>query len=191
MKISHVQSLLSSSLSATCITVPENTPLFRNAVSVMDMARAYESDGATFFTTGDLVNALACCWYGFGWLHFGISYGILDSSGTRSCPFSGTVESVPPHLEAHLAEKTGRYARLLNIARSSVVCAPDPSTASHDFASRVLYIADVYARQGDLRIRSGSPENALTCFSYGHGWLDAGVKTGLFRIIAERDLFTV
>ena len=34
-------------------------------------------------------------------------------------------------------------------------------------------------------------EDALASFSYGHGWLDAGVTAGFFHILAERDLFTV
>ena len=38
---------------------------------------------------------------------------------------------------------------------------------------------------------AGQKEDALACFSYGHGWLDAGVQAGLFAVIANRDIFTV
>jgi hypothetical protein len=35
------------------------------------------------------------------------------------------------------------------------------------------------------------PVNALAAFSYGHGWLDAGVRMGLFAVPEGTDLFTV
>jgi hypothetical protein len=28
-------------------------------------------------------------------------------------------------------------------------------------------------------------------YSYGHGWLDAGVRSGIFRITGNGDLFTI
>jgi hypothetical protein len=52
-------------------------------------------------------------------------------------------------------------------------------------------VAVVYARRGNYFLKSGSLEDALASFSYGHGWLDAGVTAGFFHILAERDLFTV
>jgi hypothetical protein len=39
--------------------------------------------------------------------------------------------------------------------------------------------------------KNGELEDALAHFSYGHGWLDAGVTAGFFRIMTERDLFPV
>ena len=191
MKIAECQTLLSTSLSCTRIPATENTPLRRDAATVLRMSRAYESDGRTFFASGDLVNALASYWYGFGWLHFGISYGLLASPENPACPNLGSCESIPPRLREKLAEKTGRYAHLLDTARCSVECAPDPATYSHDFSERVLFIAAIYAVQGRDYMKSGAMEDALACFSYGHGWLDAGVTCGLFRIVAERDLFCV
>ena len=32
--------------------------------------------------------------------------------------------------------------------------------------------------------------NALASFSYGYGWLDAGVRMGLFAVPDDTDLFT-
>jgi hypothetical protein len=32
--------------------------------------------------------------------------------------------------------------------------------------------------------------NALACFSYGHAWLDAGVKLGVFKV-SDEALFTI
>jgi hypothetical protein len=155
------------------------------------MARAYESDGKTFFVSRDPVNALAGFYYGLGWLHFGLSSGLLAVTHPQGCPFSGSQEKLPPQFMAKLEEKTDRYAHLLDTARSSVRCGSDPATTSHDFADRILAIAAVYAWQGDFCRKSGKTEDALASFSYGHGWLDAGVTAGFFCIVAERDLFTV
>jgi uncharacterized protein len=72
-----------------------------------------------------------------------------------------------------------------------VTCAPDPSTPAYLLAVRVLMIAETYAGRGRWLRTKNRHEDALASFSYGHGWLDAGVRAGLFVIIAERDLFTV
>jgi hypothetical protein len=34
-------------------------------------------------------------------------------------------------------------------------------------------------------------EDALACFSYGHGWLDAAIRAGLIRITGNREIFAV
>jgi hypothetical protein len=193
MKIAACGTLLSSETCRAVITIPETTSLGKIAGAVVGMAHAYSVDGTTFYTAGDLVNALASYWYGFGWLHFGSAFGLFSTpcSGMNSCPFVGRCESLPVNLTPKLIEKTTRYARLLDTARASVVPAPDPATSAHDFASRLLVIVACYATQGTYYQQEGLHEDALACFSYGHGWLDAGVRSGLFRITRNRDLFTV
>jgi hypothetical protein len=191
MNITDCQILFTTTLSLTRVVAPESTPLNKIAASVLEMARAYESDGITFFVSRDPVNALAGFYYGLGWLHFGLSSGLLAITHPQGCPFSGQLEKLQPQFKTKLEEKTTRYAHLLDTARSSVRCSSDPATTSHEFAERILAVAAVYARRGDFYRKSGEPEDALASFSYGHGWLDAGVTTGFFRIVAERDLFTV
>jgi len=191
MKIADCQILFTTTLSLTRIVAPERTPLNKIAASVLEMAHAYESDGITFFASRDPVNALAGFYYGLGWLHFGLSSGLLATMHPQGCPFSGPLEKLPPQFMAKLEGKTDRYACLLDTARSSVGCASDPASTSHDFAGRILAVAAVYARRGHYCRKSGEPEDALASFSYGHGWLDAGVTAGFFYIVAERDLFTV
>jgi uncharacterized protein len=191
MKITECQLLLTSTLSSTRITAPENTHYYRIAASLLEMARAYECDGTAFFTSGDPVNALASYYYGFGWLHFGAASGLLAITGPVACPFKVNHDTLQLPFRAKLGEKTTRYEHLLDLARASVSCASDPATTSYDFAQRILCIAGVYARYGVYLRNCGNPEGALAGFSYGHGWLDAGVTTGFFRILAERDLFTV
>ncbi|HUH78317.1 MAG TPA: DUF357 domain-containing protein [Methanoregula sp.] len=191
MKISECQQILAASLSSTRIAAAESSVLWRVARRVYGMASAYESDGLTFSASGDPVNALAGFLYGLGWLHFGYSYGVLIRTGGASCPFGGSPEILPAKYRGQLEEKTRRYCRLLDTARSSVTVGPDPETASFAFSGQVLCIAGAYARQGRIFMDCGKFEDALACFSYGHGWLDAAVIAGLLRITAERELFTI
>ena len=191
MKITECHELLSDALSGTRITYPENTPLNRVASSIIVMVHAYESDSATFFASGDSVNALAGCWYAFGWLHFGISFGLLTDDRRNSCPFRERCEVLEARFRQKLEEKEHRYAHLLATANSAVEPAPDPATAGYDFSCRVLAITEIYSTKGRRYSQSGALEDALACYSYGHGWLDAAVTAGLFRVVAERDIFTV
>jgi hypothetical protein len=191
MKISECQYLLTGTLSKTRISVPQDTLAGQIARSVLDMAGAYESDGIVFFKSGDPVNALAGFYYGFGWLHFGLTAGLLVIPDAALCPFSGPPEILPLRFRVKLEEKSIRYAHLLDTARSSVTCAPDPATRSYDFAEKILCIAAIYASHGTRLLNSGANEEALASLSYGHGWLDAGVAAGFFRISANRDIFCV
>jgi hypothetical protein len=191
MKITECQDLFTETLSTTDICAPEGTLFNTIAAQILEMAHAYESDGIRFFQTGDPVNALASYYYGFGWLHFGMSSGLLNNPCPTACPFKEPVEVLHIRHRLKLEEKTTRYKRLLDIARASVKCSMDPATNSNVFARRIRCIAGTYARHGEYLVNAGDPEGALASFSYGHGWLDAAVTAGFFEIIAERDLFTV
>lgn len=191
MKTVECLDLLGTWLDAAGIPAPGSTPLHRCGGAVLGMARAYESDGRAFLRSGDPVNALASAWYGTGWLHFGITYGLLEAGLAVGRPFSCSCESLPPSCAEKLDEKARRYGRLLKTARESVECAGDPATTCGSFSENVLLIASVYAGWGDRHLAENRTEHALACFSYGHGWLDAGVTSGLFRITGNIDLFTV
>jgi uncharacterized protein len=191
MKTEKCLDLLATLLGTAAIKAPEKTPLYRSADAVLVMARAYESDGRTFLISGDPINALASAWYGSGWLHFGITYGLLEIGLPAGCPFLNPCESLSSSIAQKLEEKTLRYQRLLDTARASVEYTGSPATASYQFAEKVLFIAALYAVQGAGYLKAGTYEDALACFSYGHGWLDAGVTAGLFAITDHHDLFTV
>ena len=77
MKITDCQILFTATLAATRISHRKSTPMNKIAALVLEMARAYESDGITFFVSDDPVNALASLYYGSGWLHFGLASGML------------------------------------------------------------------------------------------------------------------
>ena len=193
MMIAACGALLACELGKTGAAAPEGTPSERIAKTILGMAQAYADDGVTFNKTGDPVNALAAFYYGFGWLHFGQAYGMI--SGPQkirpSCPFSEPCEILDERYSEKLAEKTRRYERLLRTARAAVEIAPEPGTDAHDFAARVLVIADAYAGRGLGMLADGAFEDALAHFSYGHGWMDAAVRTGLFWVKSDRALFTV
>jgi hypothetical protein len=193
MKIGACGMLLSTLVRETTILVPVQTPLGKTAETVFGMAQAYADDGTTFFNEGDQVNALAACWYGFGWLHFGWASGFATPprDDRALCPFDGICEKLPHRLMPGLEEKTGRYAHLLDTARASVACAPEPATPGHDFAGRVLVIVACYNTRGQTCMKKGLHEDALASFSYGHGWLDAGVRAGYLWITGRREIFTV
>ncbi len=191
MKSSECHDLLTQTLSTTRISAPQSTHFNGVAAQILEMAYAYESDGVRFFQTGDPVNALASYYYGFGWLHFGGSSGLLSITLPAVCPFKGPREVLQSQFREKLEEKTARYAHLLDVARTSVECSSDPATTSYVFARRILCITNTYAGRGAYLMDAGDHEGALASFSYGHGWLDAAVTAGFFRIVAERDLFTV
>jgi uncharacterized protein len=190
--LNECQALLAATLAGTRCSAPKGSPCGRTGQSILRMAAAYESDGRTFMAAGDPVNALAAFLYGLGWLHCGSASGLLVNVGNhQGCPFAGTFSPIPVSQRGKLDEKTERYARLLGTAIDSVAPAPDPGTPVHAFAMQVRFIASLYLLRGNRQAAAGSREEALACFSYGHGWLDAGVGMGLFSILAHRDIFTV
>jgi len=192
MTLLQYQALLADTLAGTRCSAPEDSPCANTGQAVLRMAAAYESDGRTFIAAGDPVNALASFLYGLGWLHCGSASGLLVAAGNRfGCPFTGPFEPVPGSQHGKLDEKTARYARLLDTAIASVTPAPDPDTPAHTFAVQVRFIASLYLVRGNRLASAGCREEALACFSYGHGWLDAGVAMGLFSILAHREIFTV
>ena len=192
MRIAECQVLLRAALGATRVAPLPGTVLAETGSAGLGMARAYLCDGTTFAEKDDPVNALASFYYAFGWLHCGAVHGTLVTEMPQPpCPFLGPLERLLPHHREKLAEKAGRYERLLNTARASVACAPDPATPSCRFATRILGVAEVSAGQGRWFLQARRLEDALATFSYGHGWIDAGAREGLFVITAERDIFTI
>jgi uncharacterized protein len=77
---------------------------------------------------------------------------------------------------SEIVEKVTRYEAMLrfDLERVEIITNNEAST---DF----LVMARSYYEDG-LHFRAiGDLVNALVCFSYGHGWLDAGVRVGALR----------
>ena len=51
-------------------------------------------------------------------------------------------------------------------------------------------MAASYLEDGRHFRANDDPVNALASYAYGHGWLDAGVRMGLFAVPDDTDLFT-
>lgn len=94
-------------------------------------------------------------------------------------------------MPADLAEKTDRYERLLTEALDAASVASPPETPLADAAAEYEEMARSYLADGQHFRDEDDPVNALAAFSYGHAWLDAGARIGLFSVPADGDLFTV
>ena len=93
-------------------------------------------------------------------------------------------------MPADLYEKTHRYEKLLAAALEKAV--PSSIEASHmrAVAKDFKTMAESYYKDGLFFIEQEDYVNALASFSYGHAWLDAGVKLGIFDV-DDDVLFTI
>jgi len=94
-------------------------------------------------------------------------------------------------MPADLAEKTDRYEDLLAEALAAAEVAPADGTPMADAAAECEEMANSYLEDGRHFRDEGDPVNALASFSYGHAWLDAGARIGLFDVPEDGHLFTV
>ncbi|MFB6155620.1 MAG: DUF357 domain-containing protein [Haloferacaceae archaeon] len=85
-------------------------------------------------------------------------------------------------MAADLAEKTARYERMLADAIAAAEVAVPPGTPLADAAAECLEMATSYLDDGRHFRSEDDLVNALASFSYGYGWLDAGVRVGLFAV---------
>lgn len=91
-------------------------------------------------------------------------------------------------MAADLEEKVARYQRLLRAALDDVKKTTPEGTHMNRVAEDYLNMAKCYFDDGTHFISENDPVNALICFSYGHAWLDAGVRLGVFSV-TNRELF--
>lgn len=172
-----------------CCPAPQGTVLHHAGKTVCSMVAAYLRDGKSFYQKGDAMNALAAFAYATGWLEAGYTLGLITSPPYFSVHRNGfTVEL---ETSDRLLKKVNRYHRLMEQGIRSLEIAPDPASELVKGAEKVLEIASSALFRGIEYEGEHRPDRALWCFSYGHGWLDAGVRTGLFRIIGDRTLFTI
>ncbi|MFB6224216.1 MAG: DUF357 domain-containing protein [Haloarcula sp.] len=94
-------------------------------------------------------------------------------------------------MAADLEEKTDRYEGLLAEALDAATVAPPAETPMHDAALECEEMASSYLEDGRHFRNDNDLVNALASFSYGHAWLDAGARIGLFDVPTEGHLFTV
>ncbi|MFT4923750.1 MAG: hypothetical protein ACI8XM_002981 [Haloarculaceae archaeon] len=92
---------------------------------------------------------------------------------------------------ADIQEKTDRYEDLLAEALECATVAPPDETPMADAADECAEMARSYLEDGRHFREEDDLVNALAAFSYGHAWLDAGARIGLFDVPQEGHLFTV
>ncbi|MDY6819372.1 MAG: DUF357 domain-containing protein [Halobacteriales archaeon] len=94
-------------------------------------------------------------------------------------------------MAADLAEKTDRYEQLLASALEAADIAVPAETPLAAAAADYEEMARSYLEDGRHFRAEDDPVNALAAFSYGHAWLDAGARIGLFTVPTEGELFTM
>lgn len=75
-----------------------------------------------------------------------------------------------------LSRKTSKYHKMLSEAVDSVRVVDDT-----DEAEEFLRLARSYLEDGEHFLDEDDEVNALAAFSYGHAWLDAGVRLGFYE----------
>ena len=93
-------------------------------------------------------------------------------------------------MERELSEKTSRYGKMLEQALIVVEVAAQRDSFLEAAANDLRGMAKAYLEDGEHFVEEGDLINALVCFSYAHGFLDAGVRVGLLRADDE-SLFTI
>ncbi len=91
---------------------------------------------------------------------------------------------------AVLDEKVNRYETLLRRALSAFEVTAQEKSHLRKVAEDFSTMAKAYYDDGRFFLEQGDKVNALACFSYGHAWLDAGVKLGVFKV-SDENLFTI
>ncbi|MEN6610418.1 MAG: DUF357 domain-containing protein [Methanoregulaceae archaeon] len=184
-------SLLEEKLAGTQIILPYRALLYPVARAIPEMGAAYLADGRSFSRKGDLVNGIGCFCYGLGWLDAGVSLGLLTAKPAACRYGSWRVAALPDHLAGHLAEKSTRYERLLSLALDAVEVSPERESPLSLAGERIHLVSSAFLREGRRSQGEGDRPRALALFSYGHGWLDTGVRSGLFRVLAHREIFAL
>jgi len=172
-------------------TIPEEgTILYSSAAAFREMIDAYLADGDGFLARNDIMNAYASYWYALGWMDAGVSLGLISTPHSPPKPdFAGSTMTDPD--TGRLQEKTARYCSLLSQALESLDAAPEMGSSLFLAAKRISGVANSCYHQGISLKEQGKMAGALGAFSYGFAWLDAGVRFGVFRIIKNRELFTI
>jgi hypothetical protein len=92
---------------------------------------------------------------------------------------------------ADLEEKTDRYERLLSEALDAATTVPPEGTPLGESAVEYREMATSYLEDGRHFREQDDPVNALAAFSYGHAWLDAGARIGVFDVPTDGHIFTI
>lgn len=190
MSICKIGNHLKIKLNHSSPSPVNGTPFHKVSVEIIEMASAYHIDGFSFHRTGDRINAFASFAYGLGWLDAGIFTGLVnahDNNITQPDILTGLDE----RLSERLTEKTTRYERMLSKALQSIRPYPDKSSPAFYAACDIIKKTEDEYKKGDKYLKNAAFWNSLWHYSYGYGWLDAGIRAGLIEVTENRQLFTI
>jgi hypothetical protein len=188
MNSQQLKSELEARFAGASVLPPGRTAFFVCAKEVLGMMDAYLRDGDDFLRREDHPNALASFAYAIGWSDAATCLGLISTPRTGFPLPSGE----PGHSdEARFGEKVRKYDGHLGTSVAHLSPAAEKGSCLYGSAERFLLIARVFHDQGHRYQRNRDLHGALASYSYGSGWLDAGVRTGLFRILGRRELFTI
>ena len=164
---------------------PAETPLGAVTAGIREMISSYLTDAEVFYQREDLVNEYAALLYVHGWFDAALYLGYIE--GQSPDPMLPDDLIIPCDIHERLVEKHDRYDQMLRDALGSIEIAPETGSP--------LYGAAVFIRKkGEDAVRNERSVAAyvseLGSLSYGYGWIDAGLRAGLFRITANPHLFT-
>ncbi|HUV81918.1 MAG TPA: DUF357 domain-containing protein [archaeon] len=82
---------------------------------------------------------------------------------------------------ADIKEKTRRYMVMLKQAIEKIEMVIERQSYLGKVAEDYMNMARSYYLDGVHFMEAEDLVNALVCFSYGHAWLDAGIRLGVFK----------
>jgi hypothetical protein len=190
MNTLELKTELEARFAGTFVLPADRTALSGCAEEVIDMIDAYRRDGDTFLERGDHPNALASFAYALGWSDAATCMGLISTPRTGFPLSSGGSEHAGEG-DTRFSDKSRKYDYHLGKAMAHLGPAAEEGSCLYGSAERFLRVARVFHDHGHQCQQNGDLPGALASYSYGSGWLDAGVRTGLFRILGRRELFTI
>lgn len=93
-------------------------------------------------------------------------------------------------METDVKEYCLKYKKLLEKALDTIKINIENESFLKDMAENYLEMAKNYLSDGKVLEGKEDYTRALASFSYAYGWIDAGVRIGLFYGV-DRNLFTL
>jgi hypothetical protein len=87
-------------------------------------------------------------------------------------------------------ERVRKYLNITEAGLSKLKISPPEKSHNRKIAEDFLTMAKSYYSDAKFFFEKGELANAFACVNYAHGWLDAGVRIGLFDVGVDYVLFT-
>jgi hypothetical protein len=87
-------------------------------------------------------------------------------------------------------DRVKKYLGITEKGLAKLKIAPPEKSHNRKVAEDFLTMAKSYYSDANFFFEKGELANAFACVNYAHGWLDAGVRMGLFDVGEDYVLFT-